>query len=141
MKKLISDALTAAAFAGSFIEATYDATTRVLVQGSAVSPASVETNEVSSAYKVESKHGRAYVQDRAQWVWELRLRFNSEVITEPFEDSLLQTPLYIPRDEASGVLRSLRLHLLDSSYEHPPRQGASNGTEAIFRFSADFCRK
>lgn len=139
LKKLISDALTAAALAGEFISVTYDMDTRVLVQGANVAPSSVETNELRSGFQIETRHGREFIDDRNAWVWGLRLRFDTEVIFERFEAAMTTTPIFIPQDQQNGVDRAVMLHLLSATYEHPPRGGASNGSEATFRFSADLC--
>ena len=139
LKKLISDALTAAALAGEFISVTYDMAARILLQGANVAPSSVETNELRAGFQIETRHGREFIDDRNAWTWELSLRFDQEVICERFEAALTRTPLVISRDPSNGVDRAVILHLLSATYEHPPRGGASNGTEVSFRFSADLC--
>ena len=139
LKKAIYDALIAAAKAGTFVEADYDSATCTLTQGLQVQPQSIEANETNSVYRTEGRHGRAVVQDRAQWGWLLILRFNEEVITELFEESLADNPICIERSVTGG--RQVRMKFLDATYTHPPRVGASNGTEAKFRFTAELSHK
>lgn len=140
MKTAIERALCDAAQLGTFLAITRDVDDPCdVTEGLQIQPASIETNEVSSVYAVEGRYGRDYKQDRRQWQWLLILRFHEEAITEPFEKSLLDQPIVIPRDVANGIDRQLRLLLLDSRVEHPPREGASNGTEITFRFQAELC--
>ena len=136
LKKKIHDALIAAAKQGTFVVADYDPDTCELVQGLQVQPGSCEANEVASQFRIEGRHGRYYRQDRAQWQWLLILRFHQEVITELFENELIANPICIPREDGDNQ-RQGRLRLLDATPSHPPRQGASNGTEVTYRFSAE----
>lgn len=139
LKKLISDALTASALAGEFIGVTYDMDLRIMIQGANVVPSSVETNEVRAGFRVEGRFGRKYVMDRDSWVWQLWLRFDQEVIAERFEADLASNPPFIPQDPDNGVDRAVILQLLSTDYKHPPRGGASNGSEVSFVFQAKLC--
>ena len=134
LKKKIHDALCEAAQQGTFLAASYDSEACELEQGAQVQPASIEANEVSSAYEVEQRHGRKFLQDFKQWQWLVILRFNQEVICEPWVRALLEDPLCIKRED--GEDRQVHLLLLDAQYEHPPREGSSNGTLARFKFEA-----
>ena len=135
LKKKVHDALCLAAQLGTFIEATYDSDACELVQGLQVQPASVEVNELTAAYQTLHRLGRKYVLDPTSWQWLLILKFNEEVICEPFVRALLEDPICIPRDENED--RQVTVKLVDTQYEHPPREGASNGTHARFRFQAE----
>ena len=135
LKKKIHDALCAAAEGGTFLVATYDSENCTLEQGLQIVPASVEANELSSAHAVESRHGRKYLQDFTDWQWLVILRFHQEAICELWVRSLMEDPPCIHRDAFED--RQVRLLLLDAQYEHPPREGASNGTKAQFRFRAE----
>jgi hypothetical protein len=135
LKKKVHDALCQAAQLGTFIEANYDADACELVQGLQVQPASVEVNELTAAYATLHRLGRKYVLDPTSWQWLLILKFNEEVICEPFVRALLEDPICIPRDENED--RQVTVKLVDTQYEHPPREGASNGTQARFRFQAE----
>jgi hypothetical protein len=137
LKELIQNALIDAGKQGTFLDANYDPDLCTLSSGLQRTPSSIEANEVSSVFKTESRHGRKVLQDRSQWQWLLILQFEEEVILQPFEDQLLENPLCIERDIAAGVTRQVTLKLLDVSPKHPPRQGASNGTQARYRFSAE----
>lgn len=136
LKKKVHDALIARASAGTFLAAAYNASAGTLTEGSAVVPASLLANEIESAYSRLSRHGRKLRDDRTAWRWELRLRFHQEVITEPFEEDLLANPITVPRDLLDADSRQVIVSLLSARYEHPPQQGASNGTEVVFEVNA-----
>ena len=136
LKKRIRDKLIETAQLGTFIEVDYD-DAGVIQQGLQVQPASITANEVSGAYQIADRHGRARRQARARWLWELRLRFHQEVISELFEHAWLRDPPIIPRDDADVEPQQATLLLLDSGYNHPPEQGASNGTELVFSVNAE----
>lgn len=136
MRKQIHDALLVQAQNGQFLQASYDPDTGLLIQGPSIAAASIETNEVSSAYSRERRHGRKLRDDHTVWLWELRLRFETEVITELFEKELLANPITIPRDTADPDSRQVILSLIRSRYAHPARLGSSNGTEVVFELNA-----
>src|SRR5688572_7743426 len=134
LKKRIHDALCEAAEAGTFIAVTYDSEACELVQGLQVPPASVEANELSATFAVETRHGRKFLQDVTGWEWLLILRFHQEVICEPFQRALLEDPICLPREP--GEDRQVHLLMQGATYEHPPRENPSNGTLARYRFRA-----
>ncbi len=136
LKKTIHDALCTLAEQGTFIAASYDSEMCELVQGLQIQPASVEANEIDSAYAIDERHGSKFLQDFTQWQWLVIVRFHQEAICEPWVRSLLEDPPCLARNPESGN-RQIRLLLLDTKYEHPPREGASNGTLARFRFQAE----
>lgn len=139
-KTVIQTKLEATAYAGTFLEAIYSAARpSVLTAGTAQAVKSAESNEVRGAFVVDDRHGRAYRQRRAGWAWLLIIRFDTEVMLDVFEDSLLRAPLFIARDPSDGRTEQVRLLLEDVAYEHPPRGGASNGTEVTYRFVAELC--
>lgn len=135
LKKKIHDALCEAVEGGTFLAATYDSENCELEQGLQIVPASIEVNEVSSAFAVEGRHGRKYLQDFTNWHWLVIIRFHQEAICEPWVRAMMEDPLCIHRDAFED--RQVRLLLLDAAYDHPPREGASNGTVAKFRFNAE----
>jgi hypothetical protein len=134
LKKKVHDALCQAAELGTFIEATYDSDACELEQGLQVRPGSIEVNELDANYAVTSRYGRKFALDPTAWNWLLILQFNEEVICEPFVRRLLGDPICIPRGQDD---RQVTLKLVDTKYEHPPREGASNGTKAFFRIQAE----
>jgi hypothetical protein len=136
----IQNALVNAADAGSFPAAVYsEARPSLLTEGASVDAASIEANEVRSSFDIDSRHGRALIQERTGWAWVLRLRFDQEVSFESFEQSLLDAPITIDRDPSDGRPLQVRLLLDGVVYEHPPRGGASNGSKAEYRLVADLC--
>jgi len=141
-RQVIHDLLVTTADAGTFSEATYtNARPSLLVEGAAISPASVEANEVRAAFGIDGDYGREYRQERQGWAWLLIIRFDTEAILEDFERALLRSPLTIAQDPADDRDQQVILLLEESSYEHPPRGGASNGTEATYRFVAELCQQ
>ena len=103
-----------------------------------ISSSSVKVLELSKKgerYQVEERHGRKYLQDIKEWEWLVILRFHQETICETWVRSVLEDPPCLHREP--GEDRQVRLRLLDATYKHPPREGASNGTEARFRFQAE----
>lgn len=132
--------LEATAYAGTFPEAIYSAARpSVLSAGVAQEVGSAEANEIRGAFAIDERYGRELRQERAGWAWLLIIRFHTEVLLESFEESLMRTPLTIARDSSDGRTEQVRLLLEDAAYVHPPRGGASNGTEVTYRFVAELC--
>jgi hypothetical protein len=141
-KTAIQNKLVVAAAAGSFTEAVYsEAHPSLLSEGAPILPKSVETNEVRQAFGLDEEYGREYRQETQGWAWLLVLRFDTEAILEDFEVALKRAPLTIAQDSADGRDQQVILLLEDSSYEHPPRGGASNGSEVTYRFVAQLCQQ
>jgi len=139
-KEAIHDLLVTTADGGEFTEAVYSVDRpSLLTAGDPISPASAEANEVRGRFGIDDRYGREYRQERQGWAWLLIIRFDTEAILEAFESALMRAPLTIPRDPGNGIDRQVILLLDDSAYEHPPRGGASNGTQATYRFVADLC--
>lgn len=127
---------TALEVPSKFLEASYTGDPPLLVAGSALVPSSVEANEVQSVFGTDQRYGRDVKQIRTSWTWHLKLRFDREVILDGFEEALMADPLVIAHDPAGGIDRQITLLLENSDIKHPPRGGASNGTEATYRFVA-----
>lgn len=141
-KTAIQAALEARAYAGTFPEAVYSvARPSILSEGAAQAVKSAEANEIRSAFGIDESYGREFRQERQGWAWLLILRFDTEVVLEDFETALMQSPITIARDAGDGRDRQVILILEDAQYEHPPRGGASNGTEATYRFVAELCQQ
>lgn len=141
-RQAIHDLLVTTADNGTFSEATYTAARpSLLVEGVAITPRSVEANEVRGAYGVDREYKRDFRQERQGWAWLLILKFDTEAILEDFERDLMRSPLTIPQDLSDDRDQQVMLLLEESSYEHPPRGGASNGTEVTYRFVAELCQQ
>ena len=141
-RQAIHDILVTAGDAGPFSEATYtDAIPSLLVEGAPIIPKSVEANEIRGAFGVDEEYGREYRQERAGWAWLLIMRFDTEAILEDFERALMRSPLTIAQDPSDDRDQQVILLLEDVAYEHPPRGGASNGTEVTYRFVAELCQQ
>ena len=134
----IHDALVLAARDEVFPTAVYSQERpSLLTEGPGVGAASIEANELKASFELSRDRGRSVRQERSDWEWLLNIRFNQEVVLEDFENKLLASPLVILRDAAAGRDAQVRLFLDGVSYEHPPRGGASNGTQVSYRFTAD----
>jgi hypothetical protein len=140
MRTVIQYALVNAGKAGVFYPVLYDAVDGAqlktddmddLVQ---IAPSSVEANEVRAAFEIDGRRGHSFGVDRTGWQFEMILRFSQEVSLTAFEESINANPICIPRGD--DMPRQARLVLSSASYTHPPRKGASNGTEAKLRFNA-----
>jgi hypothetical protein len=141
-KEEIHNLLVTTAAAGVFNEAVYsNAHPSLLSAGAVIFPGSVETNEIRGAFGLDEEYGREYRQEREGWAWLLVLKFDTEAILQSFEQTLMRSPLTLPQDLSDGRDQSVILLLEDSSYEHPPRGGASNGTEVTYRFVAQLCQQ
>jgi len=141
-KTAIQAALEARAYAGTFPEAVYSvARPSILSEGAAQAVKSAETNEIRGAFGVDPEYGREFRQERQGWAWILVLRFDTEVVLEHFEIDLMRSPITIAQDLGDGRDQSVMLLLEEVQYEHPPRGGASNGTEATYRFVAELCHQ
>lgn len=141
-REAIHDLLVTTGANGAFTQAVYSvARPSLLTSGAAISPQSVEANEIRGAFGIDERFGREYRQERQGWAWLLVLRFGTEAIMEEFEETLMRSPLLIPRDPGNGIDRQVRLLLEESAYEHPPRGGASNGSEVTYRFVAELGRQ
>ena len=127
---------TALATPSKFVEATYPGDPPLLVAGSALVPSSAEANEVQVVFDIDERYGRGVRQIRTSWAWQLKLKFEREVILDGFEKALMVDPLVIARDTASGIDRQITLLLETSNPRHPPRGGPSNGTKVTYRFVA-----
>jgi hypothetical protein len=139
LKKRIHDALVTAAKMGTFIEVTYDKDLDTLTQGLQCQPGSIECNETTDAFKVDESFTRRFKQDYQRWNWELTLRFAQEVILERFERALADNPICLKRIPGEED-RQVHVLLVDSNYNHPPKQGGSNGTRVRYRFQAGISR-
>jgi len=141
-KTSIQAILESTAYAGSFPEAVYSvARPSILSEGSAQAVKSAEANEIRGAFGIDSEYGRDYRQERQGWAWLLIIRLDTEVVLEDFETALMRSPLTIAQDTADGRDQQVIMLLEESSYEHPPRGGASNGTEVTYRFVAELCQQ
>jgi hypothetical protein len=141
-REAIHNLLVTAAVRGSFNEATYTkAFPSLLVQGDPIVPRSVEANEIRGAFGIDESYGREFRQERQGWAWLLIIRFDTEAMVQQFEDSLLRAPLFIAQDPSDDRPLAVRLLLEESAYEHPPRGGASNGTEVTYRIVAELCQQ
>ena len=136
----IHDLLVTTAHAGTFNEAIYSvARPSLLTAGTPQGLQSCETKEIPGSFQLDYRYGREFRPKRVGLAWLLIMRFDHEVLLEDFEEALMRAPLFIVRDPSDGRTEQVRLLLEEAAYEHPPRGGASNGTEVTYRFVAELC--
>lgn len=99
-----------------------------------VSPQSVFCQPETSSFGDTVENKRDYQRERDDWVWILDLIFSKKASIETLEDSLVDTPIVIPR--AVGRDHQVILELEDSTYEVPPLGQAASGTRARLRLIA-----
>ena len=96
----------------------------------------VAVNEVASVFGQNSRHGMSYQQYRTQWLFKLILKFPSEVDLGRFEQAWFENPVRVVREQAGKSPLTYFLLLQSSDVEHPPMQGASNGTNVVYTITA-----
>lgn len=101
--------------------------------GSAVL-ASCHANEISCSFEVDQRNGRALKQQRTNWMFQLRVKFQQEINVEDFEQSWLDAPLVLTRGDTSS--NQVTLFLISADYSHPPQQSSSTGSTVIFTIHA-----
>lgn len=93
----------------------------------------ITCNETGCEFTEDENNRRGDFQQRVGWTFSLRMRFNSEVLLEMFEEVMMEDPPFIP--SANGY-PSVTLRLTGTEPQHPPQQEASNGTSVEFTFEA-----
>ena len=96
-----------------------------------IEPASASNNEVQARFERDKQNGRKFTLKRENWLFQLLLKFNSEVSLEEFENGLLADPPTIERD---GLLPQVTLELVDKVVIHPTQQQSDTGTDARYTF-------
>jgi hypothetical protein len=91
-------------------------------------------NEVSSIFEEDLLYKRGVKDKKNSWTFEVRLRFNREVLLEDFEEAWIARPYTLP---AEGDLPPVTLRLQTAEIEHPVQQGGTNGTIAKYTFEAE----
>lgn len=94
------------------------------------------SNELTASFITPRRNRLTYRREKSAWTWELLVAFDRAVSLESFEDSLVESPPTIPRDEDEGTPQVVML-LEDAEYRHPPTTSPSSGTRVRYRFTAD----
>lgn len=97
-------------------------------------------NEIESAFGDDENNGRQIAQVRSAWQFALRMKFNREVLLELFEDSVMDNPPTIAKDDALG-LPFVRLRIVSQRVEHPVQQQGASGTIVEYIFEAEEGRR
>lgn len=130
----VANAIYSSVAAGEFFPRLRDKDTRLVSLGvTAVQPSGVVVNEESSRSET-SRHSRTSDrQDLAAWRWKAIARFDTEVSSYDYENSLRTTPLRVLR---TADLAQVRIRLVSADYRHPVAQQPASGSEITFVFEA-----
>lgn len=128
------------AYAAAFAFPTFTITTgvagvRTTSAVATIAPASCICYPVASSFVTPDRWTRdGRKQDRAEWTWELLLKFARAVDFTAFEESLLQSTLRV--EISADVARQIDITLIDVQYTTPVQQQPNAGSQATFRFNA-----
>lgn len=100
---------------------------------------SAHANEIGARFEQDSRNKRAFRQERSEWLFELRAKFNQEIDLEDVEEAWLDDPPVLTRDDTSS--KQVTLLLLSTKISHPPQQSSSTGTEVAFTIQALLSRQ
>ncbi|MCP4897879.1 MAG: hypothetical protein GY906_12980 [bacterium] len=133
----VQKVLTDAAKAGTFYPVSYDSDTQdpIVDDINPVFPTSVLVNEVGTTFDTPQLNRQTGRRERVTWAYQLRLKFNQEVLLEVFEDAMSENPIKLPSVPADG-LRQMTLELEGSDPTHPVQQEPSTGTQVVYNFEA-----
>jgi hypothetical protein len=140
----IQNHLRDVAMAGDFFAVVYDKDTGLAADidfnatdALIVRPKTALANEISSSIAEDANMGRRVQRRRQEWMFQLHLAFDREVSLEAFEQYLMDNPPILPRTDQFSPAS---IYLTSCSYDHPPQQGAANGTRATLTFAVTLGR-
>jgi len=90
-------------------------------EADSASPQSVEVNQVSKEMEIDRRYGRDLVYIPAEWRFDLRVSFGSEVDLSDLEAILFSVP-FTERDKENDHPQVL-LTVTNTDHEEPPRRG------------------
>lgn len=138
-KQAIHNAIVDAIQSGVFLPVTYDPATKLMEvptdEEDAVPPASFAANDLTCVFGLPERNRRERIMERGSWRWQVIVQFDREVVAEPFEETLLASPILLAKDTNRG-LRQIIINLIDADYIHPPKQNPSSGTQVTYTFEA-----
>lgn len=94
-------------------------------------------NEINGVFEEDPQYKRSRILRRSGWTFQIKMRFDREVLLEAFEQSWMQNPLVIP---AANGLPQVTLLLQTSEPVHPVQQSGANGTIVTYTFEAELGR-
>lgn len=136
-KQRVHNAIMAAVCTGPFYEVKYSDKGDMAL-GKETKAKSAYANEKNGAWG-DSLHRRTMNRDREDWEWSLVLEFLCEVDASLFEQAITQTVLRLPPlppSQGQIALRSVRIELQSTEYQHPPRSGPTKGTKINYTLVA-----
>jgi len=87
-------------------------------------PTDCSARERASDFNVPRRNRQKGQRERTSWTFDLILRFNCEVTSEPFEEEMAKNTI-ISFTTAEG-LNQITLELTNVGYEHPAQAGGSS---------------
>ena len=94
-------------------------------------------NETGSIFEEDPLYKRGRILQRSSWTFQIKMRFDREVLLEVFEESWMRSPLVIPATENH---KQITLLLQSSDPTHPVQQSGANGTAVTYTFEAQVAR-
>jgi hypothetical protein len=139
----IHNAIYAALTGFSFPYVTFDPDTGQQstseVDGEA--PASVIIRPTDSAFNPAIGERRTpRLRERSEWNWEAEVTFNNQISTELYEQTEINSPIFLPR--TSELDQQVVVALTETEHDrHPPEHQGSSGTKVTFRYAAQMSRR
>jgi hypothetical protein len=97
-------------------------------------------NEIQSNFANDDEYGQGVKSVRLTWPFAVRIKFNREVLLEPFEEEMCNNPPRIGPDTVNGY-PYVQLRLEQTTPVHPVQRQPSTGTEVEFIFQASQGRR
>lgn len=121
---------------GPFRPVSYTADGLIVVDDTEhIAPSQIAVQEERCSFAVNDRNKRELAYERTGWDWTVLIAFEQEVSLDEFERRYMQNPIVIQPDRDLGLDR-VYLHLVQASYQHPPRHESSSGTHATYSFEA-----
>ena len=99
-----------------------------------VPPKTILVHETSATFGDAKLNRRTLRHERETWIWTATIAFDREVSLVEFEESLLNDPIRLPRD--NDFNQSVTVSLSEVDFTHPAEQQPASGLRAVYRFSA-----
>lgn len=139
----IQNALLALIEAGPYFAVDYPAGSKIASDvdpliDTPIVPPSAQVNELDAGFEVDTRYGRSLVLDRPQWLWLGKVKFDREVTAYHAEELWQADPPILVK---TTDFRQATLVLQRTTYGHPIKQSAHNGTLIEFTFGVRLGRR
>lgn len=109
---------------GVFPRASYKEGLVTYNESDSAIPSSCICRERTSDFNVPIRNRQKGQKERTSWTFDLILKFNCEVTSEPFEEELIKNTIIT--FTIAEALKQITLELTNTSYEHPTQAGGSS---------------